>query len=343
MIASLCKEIILQTDYLGSKDLDTIYFGGGTPSMLNSKELNHVFDSLRNGFSIAPNAEITLEANPDDLTLEKLKELKAAGVNRLSIGVQSFNDKFLRLFHRAHNSKQAKESVRNARLVGFKNINVDLIFGIPDQSIDQFENDLEKMIELNTDHISIYGLTIEPNTVFGKWVKNKKLNEPNEDVTAQQLELIMDRLPDAGFSQYEISNFCKNGKKSLHNSNYWAGVNYLGIGPGAHSFNGISRQFNIANNAAYIRSLAKNRVPCEMEILTDTQKMNEFILTKIRTAEGIHFREFAENFKKDFSSIFSQKIEQYRREEMITIAESLTLTKKGKLVADAITEAFFIE
>lgn len=343
LVDAICQEIKLQTSYLSGKPIKTIYFGGGTPSLLSSYELEKILNAIEKNFSVSTNVEITLEANPDDLSKENLTIFKSKGINRLSIGIQSFNDDFLQLFNRAHTSQMAIDCVANARNIGFDNISVDLIFGVPNQTLQQFQIDLDKIIALDTQHISIYGLTIEENTTFGKWEKAKKIQPIDEEIAAGQFELIMDVLTTNGFNQYEISNFSKNGFESRHNSNYWNSELYLGLGPGAHSFNGDSRQFNIRNNTKYIKSINIGNLPSDSELLTDSQKLNEYILTKIRTSEGVNFNEIKSRFNFDFEKAYTDQIALYVAQGLVEISDCLILTRKGKLIADSITENLIVE
>ena len=343
LVDAICCEIKLQKTYLSGESINTIYFGGGTPSLLSSNELEKILRVLHENFTVSKNAEVTLEANPDDLSNENLSIFKSRGINRLSIGIQSFNDDFLHLFNRAHNTQMAIDCIYNAKKAGFDNISVDLIFGVPNQTLQEFQNDLDKIIALDTQHISIYGLTIEENTTFGKWEKTNKIKPIDEEIAACQFELIMDVLTQSGFSQYEISNFSKKGFESRHNSSYWKGEQYLGLGPGAHSFNGNSRQFNIRNNAKYIKAINDGNIPCDSELLNDSQKLNEYILTKIRTSEGINFKEIESRFNFNFVSNYAEKISLYKHQGLIELSEYLVLTREGKLVADSITENFIID
>ena len=237
----------------------------------------------------------------------------------------------------------AIDCIAHARNIGFDNISVDLIFGVPNQTLQQFQIDLDKIIALDTQHVSIYGLTIEENTTFGKWEKANKIQPIDEEVAANQFELIMDVLTNNGFNQYEISNFSKQGFESQHNSNYWNSELYLGLGPGAHSFNGNSRQFNIRNNAKYIKAIDDGEILFDSELLSDSQKLNEYILTKIRTSEGINLKEIETRFNFDFVKNYADKIALYKNQKLIELSDQLTLTRKGKLIADSITENFIVD
>ena len=343
MVECMLAEITLQNSYLAS-DLKTIYFGGGTPSLCSPKEIEKILNAVYSNYNVDEQAEITIECNPDDLNDSYLNELKLLGINRLSIGIQSFDDKELRLMNRAHDRSQALISLQLAREAGFNNISVDLIFGIPGGSLNMIRNNLNKLIEIRPEHISTYGMTIEPRTVFGNWVKKGKLVEEGEDQSAIQYEVIMATLKDHGYEHYEISNFALPGYESRHNSNYWKGATYLGIGPGAHSYNGESRQFNIRNNRKYIASIRKGIIPMEREVLSRSQKINETIMTSIRTKWGCDLVSLKTKFDYDLYSIHKKYLEQILAEDYIIVSEGmLVLTYKGKLIADHITEKLFHE
>lgn len=339
LINSINEEISIRNQYLKNTPLRSIYFGGGTPSMLSKEELAAILDKIYDTFEITDDVEITLEANPDDLSLEKSKELYELGFNRLSIGIQSFDDKILSFFNRAHTSQMAIEAVVEAKKIGFDNISVDIIFGIPGQSLDQLNDDLDKALALDTKHISIYGLTIEDQTVFGKWLKQKKLTPIDEDLSAAHLTLIMERLEKENYLQYEISNFCKAGFESKHNSSYWQDYHYLGIGPSAHSYNGVSRQFNTANNTKYIDAVSNGQSFFEKEVLSKEDKVNEYILTHIRTSNGIGLANIKNVLGYNIEENKSLEIKMLIDLKMVTYDNySLKLTRKGKLVADFVTE-----
>jgi oxygen-independent coproporphyrinogen-3 oxidase len=353
MVKAICREIELQKNYL-SGEINTIYFGGGTPSLLNDSEIRQVLDKIRQVFEVNPQAEITLEANPDDLSLEKLQELWNAGINRLSIGLQSFHEPHLRWMNRAHSREEGITCVENARKVGFESISLDLIYGIPDNAIqtnDNFENphailqaDMEMAISLKPTHISAYCLTIEPQTVFGKWEKVGKLPEIDEEFSAQQFELLVSFLAGNGFEQYEISNFAKSNQHSQHNTNYWRGVPYLGVGPSAHSFNQTSRQFNVRNNAKYLKAISKNKVPFEVEQLTQSDQINEYLMTALRTKWGVDLNWLQNNCNFDMLDSLKKEVDfQLQQETIFVEANCLKLTPKGKLLADGIAASFFVD
>lgn len=342
MVEMICKEIALRKDYLMDKTISTIYFGGGTPSLLESKELEKIMTTLREYFNVENSAEITLEANPDDLTKEKILMFKAYGINRLSIGIQSFDDKQLTYMNRAHTSEEAVNSVRLAQEVGFDNISIDLIYGIPSPDHTIWENDLSKALGLNIQHISSYCLTVEPSTVFGRRKEKGILPAENEEYNAQQFERLIGRLEANGFEQYEVSNFCEPGFFSKHNSSYWNDKNYLGIGPGAHSYDGKSRQFNIKNNAKYISSITEGKVPFTVELLDLKTKANEYIMTGLRTKWGVDTVTLKEKFGISFDK-YKEMVEKYQKMGFLEYQKTtLKLTKKGLLFADKITEDLFV-
>jgi oxygen-independent coproporphyrinogen-3 oxidase len=343
LVAALGKEIELQKDFLKGEEIETIYFGGGTPSLLSFEELHFVLNELRSVYAVKETVELTIECNPDDLNPQKLDDLLSLGFNRLSIGIQSFNDKILQFFNRAHNADMARSSVDIAQKAGFKNISIDLIFGVPNQTIYQFEEDLQKAIQLNTEHVSIYGLTIEEQTVFGKWLKQNKFSPLGDDQTADQLELIMNEMKNADYLQYEISNFCKPGFESKHNSSYWSGTKYLGIGPAAHSYDGATRKYNVKNNNKYIKTIAEGVVPCEVEKLTKKDLINEAILTQVRLLEGINLEDLLNKFQFDLLQESQSTINELQKLGMISLFEKrLVLNDSGKLLADLITEKLII-
>jgi oxygen-independent coproporphyrinogen-3 oxidase len=342
LVNCLIEEVKLQKEFLSTQKLNTLYFGGGTPSILTENELAGIFEVLNNLYDYE-GAEITFEANPDDLSLEKLKIIKSFGINRLSIGTQSFDDKILKYFNRSHNANQAVEAIKMAQDQGLDNISLDLIYGIPNQSLEDFKIDIEKALELDTKHISAYCLTIEPKTVFGKWHEENKLTPVDEGLAAEQFQLLIETLEASGFQHYEISNFAKAGFESQHNSNYWFGDFYLGIGPGAHSFNGNQRHYNISNNIKYIQSIKKQTIPATIEVLSLKQKFNEFLLTRIRTSRGVDLIEMSDKLGMSLLKESKNKIDLYLKQELILIDKNvLKLSEKGKLFADKITEDLMI-
>ena len=287
MVDAICREAELRNDYI-TENISTIYFGGGTPSLLTIDDLRFTIEKLKSLFVIDIDAEITLEANPDDITEENLLNWKEAGINRLSIGVQSFFEEDLSWMNRAHNATQAYDSIRLAIQSGFNNISIDLIYGTPGLTDERWLQNLATAHELNVPHLSCYALTIEPNTALQKMIALQKKENIDAGKQSTHFELLMDWAKEKGYEHYEISNFAKPGFRSKHNSSYWQSKSYLGLGPSAHSYNEKTRQWNVANNIAYIESIQKNTVPFEVEELSSTQKINEYIMTSLRTMEGIN-------------------------------------------------------
>ena len=343
MLAALLKETELQKGYLENEGVETIYFGGGTPSLLEIGDLILVIGKIRETFHVLETAEITLEVNPDDIDGEKLAGLKKIGINRLSIGIQSFFDEDLQWMNRAHSSKQAVGSLQSA-IQQFDNITIDLIYGHPLLTNEKWKQNVEKVIALNIPHISCYALTVEPKTPLDKMIREKKKENVQQEKQAEQFLLLMQWLEDAGYEHYEISNFAKPGFRSKHNSSYWQGKKYLGLGPSAHSFNGTSRQWNISNNSVYIESLSKNGIPFEKEILTETQKLNEYIMTSLRTIEGLDLGTVSSRESAVGSRELLMKSQRFIEQgKMIEENNFLKLTKEGKLFADGIAAELFIE
>ena len=341
---SIAKEIELQKNYLPNNNLTSIYFGGGTPSLLSSEELTVLIEAVRQNFDTTPSAEITLEGNPDDLTKEKLKVLNEAGVNRLSIGIQSFNDSVLKFLNRAHNAGSAFSCLEDARTLGFNNISLDLIYAIPGQGQDAWKKNIQTAIDLAPEHLSAYSLTIEEKTTFGNWQRKGKLIQVDEETAAANFELLIAMLTEAGYEHYEVSNFCKPGYYSKHNSSYWKQENYLGVGPSAHSYNGESRQHNISSNASYQKSLAELKVPYEIEMLTTENKINEFIFTTLRTHWGCDLRKLKDKLDYDLLHTNSDYIQNLVDRQLASLDQNvLRLTSKGMLLADKIASDFFVE
>ncbi|WP_436485976.1 radical SAM family heme chaperone HemW [Chitinophaga sp. ARDCPP14] len=343
MVNSILQEITLQKDYLAQHPVHTIYFGGGTPSLLKEEELAALLSHLRATFAVAEDAEITLEANPDDLTAEKLAQLQAAGINRLSIGVQSFHEEDLTWMNRAHNSRQALDCIKQAQDLGFQNITIDLIYGGPTLTNEGWEQNVKQAIALGVPHLSCYALTVEPGTALDQFIKKKQMAATDPDKAAQHFEMLMEWLGAAGYEHYEISNFALPGWHSRHNSSYWQGKPYLGLGPSAHSFNGASRQWNIANNAQYIKSITAGTVPFEIESLTTAMQFNEYIMTSLRTSAGCNLEWVAEKFGADHTIHLLAHSEPYIKMGRIErVGETLRLTKAGRLFADGIAGELFI-
>jgi oxygen-independent coproporphyrinogen-3 oxidase len=342
---ALKKEISLRKNYLPdtSQKIQTIYFGGGTPSLLSTDEWNIIFEELQSNFEIATDAEITLEANPDDLTKEKVRELSSTPINRLSIGIQSFFEEDLRWMNRAHTAQQAEASVKAVQDKGFENITIDLIYGVPTLSPEKWKTNLQKAFELRVPHISSYCLTIEPKTALADMVKKQKVKGVDELQGIAHFNIMLEEMRTHDFIQYEISNFCRDGFYSKHNSNYWKGEPYIGFGPSAHSFDGSSRQWNVANNAQYIRSLEENKLQFEREELTMDQRYNEYVMTSLRTMWGSNLEHIHGAFGSNYEKHFLEEAKPYLTSgDLIRIENSLFLTDKGKLLADAIASDLFI-
>ncbi|GGF01647.1 coproporphyrinogen III oxidase [Hymenobacter cavernae] len=344
LVDALVHEMELRRDYLGpAPTLDTIYFGGGTPSLLTAAELDTIFAAIHRHFNVAPQAEITLEANPDDLTPAKLRELAASPVNRLSIGLQSFHEPHLRLMNRAHSATESLTGVRLAQDAGFENISVDLIYGVPAPNHRIWEQDMQQVFDLGVPHLSCYALTIEPDTVFGRRLRKGTFVAPPDDFVAQQFELLLTRIRAHGYEQYEISNFCQPGRESRHNANYWRGVPYLGLGPSAHSFDGVSRQYAVANNTQYVTALLeRNEVPATHEVLSPTDRANEYLMTSLRTARGCDLGYLRDSLGVDLAAQQADYLQTLAANGWATLRnEVLVLTDAGKLLADQITLELF--
>ncbi len=343
MVEAIVHELSYRSNYL-TDEVSTIYFGGGTPSVLTKNQIAKFIQTIKKKFKLTSDPEITLEANPEDLTPNKLDELRKLGINRLSIGVQTFHDKELKWMNRIHDSKQAISSIKNARKAGFSNISLDLIYALPGNGHSLWKDELTKAVELDTEHISLYGLTIEDRTVFGNRKKNNQLIEMPEEAAADQYLHAISFLNSMGMDHYEVSNFAKPGYYSQHNLAYWSGRSYLGVGPGAHSFDGLSRQLNIRNNSKYLKAIQNGESYFEIENLSKIQRMNEFILTGLRKKEGISFEEIRGTFGIDFLDIYSDILNQYDHQGLIELNEnSMHLTSYGFLVADEMALRLFFQ
>lgn len=342
LIGSILRELNLQKDYLEGERIETIYFGGGTPSLLSKQELDLIFNSIHKHYSVIPLPEITLEANPDDLSKEKIITLKEAGVNRVSLGIQSFDDTVLKFLNRAHSSADALTCVSQLREYEINNLSIDLIHSIPGQDDRLLSENLDEVLRLAPQHISVYSLTIEEKTVFGKWASRGQLKAMEENQAAGQFELVMDTLIASGYQHYEISNFCLPGFSSQHNCSYWQQKKYLGVGPSAHSFDGKSRQYNVSNNHLYMRALHDGKIPFKIEILTRENKINEYIFTALRTNQGCNVSYLKSTHDYDLININSAYVQSLLNDGYLTFTdEVLTLTRQGKLLADKIASDLF--
>lgn len=343
MLKALNSEIGLRANYLENEKIETIYFGGGTPSLISADELQTLIGQITDQFEVSSNAEVTIEANPDDLNPQYVREIKNTLVNRFSIGVQSFYEEDLNWMNRAHTASEARSSIKRVQDAGFENITVDLIYGFPLLTDDKWESNIQSLIKDQVPHVSSYSMTIEPRTALAAFIKNGRQLPMNESQSASQFLTLMNQLSEAGYEHYEISNFSKPGKHSIHNSNYWEGVSYLGIGPSAHSFNGESRQWNISNNSKYIREIELKNIPAEIELLSIENRINEYIMTSLRTSKGINLQKISNNFGSDYSNEIYNGLEPFLEKEWIHINEQLvTLTRDGKLFADHIASELFL-
>lgn len=343
MVDAICKEIAMRQNYLQDKNLQSIYFGGGTPSLLNQKQLLQIFETIEKHFNIQPNAEITLEANPDDLSEEKLSELKHTPINRLSIGVQSFFDDDLKWMNRAHNVNEAENAIAMAKQKGFENITIDLIYGTPGLSNENWLHNIQKALALGVNHISSYALTVEPKTALATMIEKGKYADTNEEKAAEQFDILVNTLTANGFVHYEISNFAKPEFFAKHNSNYWKGKHYIGIGPSAHSFNTISRSWNVANNQKYLNAIAINELEITYEILTVNNQINEYIMTGLRTIWGCDLNFIALQFGETEKQRLIKEAAKFIDQDLLVINDSILLTtSKGKFLADGIAADLFL-
>ena len=343
LIKSLIKEIDLSTGFIEDGNIETIYIGGGTPSLLDEDDLRFIFNNLRKKFKIKEEVEITLEANPDDITPSMLNIWKDIGINRLSVGLQSFNEAELKWMNRAHNSAQSLQCLADIQTAGFSNFSVDLIYGSPLQTNDDLKRNFNLVAERDIPHISCYALTVEPGTLLNKKINERKTPAVDAEKQAEQFYLLLDMMAKNNYEQYEISNFSKPGSRSKHNSSYWQGKPYFGFGPAAHSFNGFDkRRWNVSNNNLYIQSLEKNIIPYEEEILTERQMLNEYVMTALRTVEGINTVYIEQNFGKENALRILKEAQKYIISKKIILAnEKLLLSAEGKFFADGIASDLF--
>lgn len=342
MIDAMLREMEIRKGFIPDEPIQTIYFGGGTPSLLNPAELSRLLKHIDSHWQVVPDAEITLEANPDDLSESALAKLKQAGINRLSIGIQSFEQEHLTWMNRGHNARQADTCVDSARTAGFDNLTVDLIYGFPHLSEEQWRQNVQRVIDKGLPHISCYSLTVEPRTALERFIKNGLEPEPEEAEAVRHFEILTEMLEEAGYEHYEVSNFALPGFRSKHNHSYWTGAFYLGIGPSAHSFNGSQRCWNVRNNHQYIRSIQSGEFAPECEAIDRVTAYNEYLLTRLRTTDGIDPQELNAQFDIDFNATFKPQLEELIAEQKIVIDGSrIKLTRKGFLWADDIAAQFF--
>mgnify|MGYP000088284763 FL=1 len=343
MLKSIKKEILMRQSYLNGAKISSIYFGGGTPSILNKGEIQSLIHTIHNNFKIDIDAEITLECNPDDLDKKKLLELKEIGINRLSIGIQSFDDADLKFMNRSHNAMEALSCIQFAKETGFENITIDLIYGLPKQTNEKWKKNLEQMLTLDIQHFSAYSLTVEPKTKLKHQIDKKLVTPLDDKITVEHFNTLLEIATENKFVHYEISNFGKEGFFSNHNSAYWKNKHYLGVGPSAHSFNGSSRQWNVASNKQYIEKLNEDETYFEVEQLSNAQQYNEYIFTALRTIWGVELYYIDNQFGEEALNYFKKQIINWENKGKIKQKKgTYTLSKEGKLYADAIASDLFI-
>lgn len=341
-VEAIIQEIRLQKGYL-DQTVETIYFGGGTPSLLNAGQLEAIIEAVYTHFKIAPAIECTLEANPDDIDRDKLNEWKQAGINRLSIGIQSFQADALSWMNRAHSVEQSHNAIKLAQEAGFHNISIDLIYGTPTLSNQGLMTDLDWIEKYQIKHVSCYALTVEDKTALKKLIEKQQLEDVDPEKQAVHFELLTARLNQMGMEHYEISNFAMPGYRSKHNSNYWSGVTYLGLGPSAHSFNGASRQWNIAHNALYIQSLKKEELNFEIEYLSDANRYNEYMMTSLRRIEGFDLGIIEQKFGTSYLEHTKRTLDEFKSKNYFQqIENNIALKNSAKFLADGIASDFFI-
>jgi oxygen-independent coproporphyrinogen-3 oxidase len=342
MILALAKEIALRKNESDGESIETIYFGGGTPSILSTEDLRLLIDEVYKNYNVVENPEITVEANPDDLTEDRIIELSNNQVNRLSIGIQSFFEDDLKMMNRAHNSNEASKCLEIATKY-FDNISLDLIYGIPGMSSEKWKQNIEKALSYNIPHISSYALTVEPKTALETFIKKGIIKAPNDEVAQEHFHILVETLQEKGFIHYELSNFGKENYFSKNNSSYWLGKKYIGIGPSAHSYNGISRSWNIANNTLYIKSIQDNKLPLTSEKLTKEDSYNEYIMTGLRTIWGVSLERIESEFGQEFLNYLTKQSQRFMNDGLLEIENNiLKTTKKGKFLCDGIASDLFM-
>lgn len=342
MLAALHKELELRKDEFSKDEVQTIYFGGGTPSVLDSMEITELLEIVHSLYRVANDPEITLEANPDDLSDTKIKELAKSGINRLSIGIQSFVDEDLKLMNRVHSSDQAIHCLKTATEY-FENISIDLIYGIPYMTMDRWRQNIEKVLSFQIPHISSYALTIEPGTALKKFIDQGSIPEVNDEVMEEQFNILVSILEKEGYEHYEISNFSKPGYYSRNNTAYWQAKKYMGIGPSAHSFNGISRSWNVSNNALYLKSIREDKLPAQQEVLTRVDKFNETVMTGLRTKWGVSLIAIKTEYGQNMLNHLLRQAQKYLQNQLLVkVGDTLLATKKGKFLVDGIAADLFL-
>jgi len=341
MVLALVKEIQMRKSEFKDEVVETIYFGGGTPSRLQIVDLKLQLDSIYKNYKVSENPEITLEANPDDLSEGYLIELSKIGINRLSIGIQSFYEDDLQMMNRAHNSVEAKKSLELATKY-FDNISLDLIYGIPGMNNEKWKQNIETALSFGIPHISSYALTVEPKTALNKLIQTGKIAQPKDEVAEEHFQILVETLENNGFIHYELSNFGKENYFSKNNSAYWLGKKYIGIGPSAHSYDGISRSWNVSNNSIYLKSLEENKLPSEIEILSKSDRYNEYIMTSLRTIWGVSLDRILDEFGNEYLDYLQKQAHKFINDDLLSIENKiLKPTQKGKFLTDGIASDLF--
>jgi len=342
LISCMQKELLLRKEELKNETIETIYFGGGTPSLLSIEEIQAILKTIEENFCVIENPEITLEANPDDLSETKIVELSKSPINRLSIGVQSFFEDDLKSMNRAHNEDEAKKCLSMA-IRHFDNITIDLIYGVPNMSLQKWKQNLKLAFDFGVNHISSYALTVEPNTALDTFIAKGKYPPLDEELAKQHFDVLVEETQKKGFVHYEISNFGKSNYFSKHNTSYWHGVKYIGIGPSAHSFNTTHRSWNVASNARYIRSLQEGKLPSEVEFLSKEDQFNEYLMTGLRTIWGVSLDKIKNNLGEKYQNYLESQSKKYIQQDLLYIENGiLKTTSKGKFLADGISSDLFM-
>nr|WP_042294837.1 radical SAM family heme chaperone HemW [Nonlabens ulvanivorans] len=342
MVAALCEEIRLRKNEYIKTTVETIYFGGGTPSVLDTSQINQIINAVYDNYQVTENPEITLEANPDDLTTEKLAQLNDSPVNRLSIGVQSFFEEDLKLMNRAHNAQEALACIVQAQTY-FDNISIDLIYGIPDMTADRWRENIYKAIELKIPHISSYALTVEDNTALKSFIEKGLIPKVDDELAQEHFHILLDAMQLHSYSNYEFSNFGKEGYFSKNNTAYWTGKSYIGIGPSAHSFDGKRRGWNINNNVKYLKSIQVSELPIEIEELTIVDRYNEYVMTGLRTIYGISLNKIEQEYGVNFKDYLLIQASEYLKDHLLYLdGDTLMVTRKGKFLSDGIASDLFM-
>lgn len=342
MVLALAKEIVMRKEEFKDETVATIYFGGGTPSILDVRDLKMLIDEVYENYKVADNPEITVEANPDDLTEDRIIQLSKINVNRLSIGIQSFFEDDLKMMNRAHDSQEAQKCLEIATQY-FDNISLDLIYGVPNMSNEKWKQNIEKALSFGVPHISSYALTVEPKTALDKFIKKGIIKQPDDEIAQEHFHILVETLKENGFIHYELSNFGKPDYFSKNNSSYWLGKKYIGIGPSAHSYDGVNRGWNISNNTLYSKAIRENRLPIETEKLTLTDRYNEYIMTGLRTIWGVSLDRIKNEFGLKYLEYLNKESKRFLEDDLLAIEDNvLQTTKKGKFLCDGIASDLFL-